>query len=172
MHSFYLYLYCQILVIVFVPTRVHRILYETARQIFHVLTHTHLKRATKPSTSFSSYLNSKAHSITLTIIIIQIHRTCVVGTFHISEEEELPPRVLFAPFNQQRCQDRPLDHKLRSGAPGDELMTVMEVASTVTCHHRHILFKLNNIPPSSLLSNLLDQLKYHFNPSFSGFKHQ
>ena len=37
MHSFYLYLYCQILVVVFVPTRVHRILYETARQIFHVV---------------------------------------------------------------------------------------------------------------------------------------
>ena len=36
MHSFYLYLYCQILVVVVVPTRVHRILYETARQIFHV----------------------------------------------------------------------------------------------------------------------------------------
>ena len=36
MHSFYLYLYCQILVIVFVLTRVHRILYETAHQIFHV----------------------------------------------------------------------------------------------------------------------------------------
>ena len=36
MHSFYLYLYCQILVVVFVSTRVHRILYETAHRIVHV----------------------------------------------------------------------------------------------------------------------------------------